>query len=108
MRKRAYGVVLASSVCAAFNGSTRTVILREEMTSYGRELLQQAKNLQETLKIKYVWPGRGGKILLKRQDGSKIEQVSSKLQLAELPATNFKRALNLSGVSPPIVSHTKR
>lgn len=46
--------------------------------------------------------------MLKRQDGSKIEQVSSKLQLAELPATNFKRALNLSGVSPPIVSHTKR
>lgn len=108
LRKRAYGVILVSSFGAAFKGSTRTVTIRDELTAYGRELLQRTKNLQETLKIKYVWPGRGGKILIKRQDGSKVEQISSKLQLADLPATNFKRALNVSGASPPIVPEFKR
>lgn len=101
-------MILVSSFGAAFKGSTRTVTIRDELTAYGRELLQQTKNLQETLKIKYVWPGRGGKILMKRQDGSKVEQISSKLQLADLPATNFKRALNVSGASPPIVPEFKR
>ncbi|XP_062547411.1 uncharacterized protein LOC134212998 isoform X2 [Armigeres subalbatus] len=107
-RKRAYGVVLASKVRDVFNGSTHTITIRDEMTAYGRDLLQQAKNLQETLKIKYVWPGRDGKILLRRQDGGKIEQISSKLQLAGLQPTNSKRVLNLSGISPPNVPQSKR
>ena len=107
-RKRSHGVVLASSICEALNGSPKTITIRDEMTSYGRELLQQAKSLQESLKIKYVWPGRGGKILLKRQDEAKIEQISSKLQLSGLQPTSYKRVLNLSGISPPAVPQSKR
>lgn len=107
-RKRAHGTVLTSNICAAYNGSTRTVTIRDELTVYGRELLQEAKSLQETLKIKYIWPGRDGKILLKRQDGSKIEKITSKLQLASLQPTNLKRVLNVSGTSPPLIPQPKR
>lgn len=99
-RKRSYGVLPASKICDAFSGSKRAVTVRDEMTVYGRELLRIAKDLQEELKIKYVWPGRGGKVLLKRYDGGKVEQISSKQQLHQLAPTNHKRTLKSPGSSP--------
>lgn len=107
-RKRSYGVLLASKISDAFNGSKRTVTVRDEMTAYGRELLRIAKDLQERLNIKYVWPGRGGKILLKRHDGGKIEQIGSKQQLHQLAPTRNKRSLQSPGSSPPTGPLPKR
>lgn len=96
-KKRAHGVLLASAVCEAFIGSTNRITVRDEITSFGKDLLQKTKDLQNSLDLKYVWMGRDGKILVKRHDGAKVEKISSQKDLESLSKASQKRALNSSG-----------
>lgn len=98
-RKRQHGVLLASSVLESFAGMTNRITIRDEMTAFGRDLLREAKKLQESHDIKYVWLGRNGVVLLKRSDGAKIHHVESKEQLENIIRAIFKRSLNQSGNS---------
>lgn len=82
--KRRYGTLLASTVSRTFEGSSNRVIVRDEMTSATRNLLREAKDMQAELNMKYIWPGRGGKVLLRRCDGGKVDEIGSKLQLLRL------------------------
>src|SRR5450759_3910511 len=83
-KKRAHGVLMASAVCEAFNGSTNRITVRDEITSVGKDLLQKTKDIQNSLDIKYVWMGRDGKVLIKRHDGAKVEQISSQKDLESI------------------------
>lgn len=94
--KRAYGPLELSKLSDSFRGSTHRVVIRDELTSFGRTLYQQAKELQSSMGFKYVWPGRNGKILIKRQDGGKIEEIGCKKQIEDLKKTSAKRSLNSS------------
>lgn len=98
-KKRNHGVLLASAVANVFAGSTSRVTIRDEMTAFGRQLLQEVKEMQSFLNLKYVWPGRDGKVLIRRQEGSKVEQVSCKSQLQLLSKTTNKRAADGSPLS---------
>lgn len=97
--KRVHGVLLASSINASLVGSMKRVTIRDELTSFGRELLREAKEVQELLDIKYIWPGRDGKVMLKRHDAAKVEFVCSKQQLHALTKKFLKRNLNMSSSS---------
>lgn len=83
--KRRYGALVASTVSNKFKGSSR-IIVRDELTVNARNLLREARNMQEELNVKYVWPGRHGKILLRKCDGAKVQEVCSKSQLLKLAA----------------------
>lgn len=98
-RKRQHGVLLASTVSESFARMANKITVRDEMTAFGRELLLEAKKLQDPYDIKYVWLGRNGVVLLKRSDGAKIHQVTSKQQLDEIMKTIFKRSLDQSRTS---------
>lgn len=95
-KKRAYGVLMASAVCEAFNGSMNRITVRDEVTSFGKDLLQKTKEMQESLGAKYVWMGRDGKVLVKRHDGGKVEQISSLKDLETISKSSQKRTLNSS------------
>lgn len=94
--KRKHGVLEASIVSEAFKGSTNRVSVRDEMTAFGRELLRYTKEVQLSLGFKYVWPGRNGKVLIRRQDGGKVEQIGTKQDLKLLTSTSSKRPLDAS------------
>lgn len=94
--KRAYGPLELSKLGDSFRGFSTRVVIRDELTAFGRELYQEAKELQSSMGYKYVWPGRNGKILIKRQDGGKIEEIGSKKQIEDLKKMSAKRLLNSS------------
>lgn len=112
--KRKHGALEASTIDEVFAGFKAKVIIRDELTNFGKDLLQEAKGLQPTLDIKYVWPGRDGKVLIRRQDGSKVEQVGNKSQLKTLARSFFKRTLEVTEpgssqfTSPPLKEPTPK
>lgn len=103
--KRSRGILPTATVCSSFAGSTSRVVVRDELTAFGRELYSAAKELQTSTGYKYVWPGRNGRILLKRQDGAKVEEVSSKHQIQEMLKRSAKRTLNSSSDSAGSPEH---
>lgn len=92
--KRSHGPLLVSAVFDGFAEGTKTIIVRDELTTLGRELLREAKEFQTLFDIKYVWPGRNGKILMRKQDGAKVEEIRSKQQLRTMEKTLRRRTLN--------------
>lgn len=98
-RKQAFGALLAPLVNRAFVGSKKRITIRDELTNFGRELLREVKEMQEELNIKYVWPGRDGKILVRRYEGAKVEQIGSKQELRSLGKTIYKRTLDPNNTS---------
>lgn len=97
--KRSRGTLPTAAVCSSFAGSTSRVVIRDEMTAFGRDLYNAAKQFQTSTGYKYVWPGRNGKILLRRQEGAKVEEVGSKQQIQEMLRRSTKRTLNSSSDS---------
>lgn len=95
-QKRKHGVLEASVISEAFSGSSNRVSVRDEITAFGRDLLRHAKEVQSALGVKYVWPGRNGKVLIRRQDGGKVEQIGSKEELKLFSRVTAKRSLNVS------------
>lgn len=67
--KREYGALMASEISESFAGFSRRVTIRDELTAYSRELLRMTKERQALLDIKYVRPGRGGIVIIKRSEG---------------------------------------
>lgn len=103
--KRSRGILPAGTVCGSSVGPTARIVVRDELTDFGRELYNAAKEFQTSAGYKYVWPGRNGKILLRRQDGAKVEEVSSKQQLVEMLRRSAKRTLNSSSNSAGSPDH---
>lgn len=94
--KRSHGPLNASKLGDSLNGSTNRVVIRDELTSYGKELYRETKDLQSSMGFKYVWPGRNGKILIRRRDGAKIEEIGNKKQVEDIKRSSAKRSLNSS------------
>lgn len=63
-KKKIHGSLLASTVDPLFATSTAKIIMRDELTSYGMELLKEVREIQDLTDIKFVWPGRNGAILI--------------------------------------------
>lgn len=85
-RKKQFGKLLSTSIDAKLivNGRAMSVTLRDELTPLSLEILKDLRESQETLNIKYVWVGRGGVILAKKDDISKPELVKSREDLSRV------------------------
>lgn len=87
-RKKDLGTVLSTNIDQSFliNGKPTNVTLRDELTSLSLELLRKMREKQESLRIKYVWPGRGGDILVKKDETSKPDLIRTREDLNRLIA----------------------
>ncbi|XP_055591278.1 uncharacterized protein LOC129743318 [Uranotaenia lowii] len=97
-RKKAHGQLLLSAI--GFESTiARKIILRDDLTSYGINLLKTAREKQAEADFKYIWPGRNGVILAKKTDGAKIEVVRCQNDLSKLDRPSNKRQLDISSGS---------
>lgn len=98
-KKKNHGPLLASAVDSAFNSSTAKIVLRDELTPYGMELLKEVREFKDLTDIKFVWPGRNGAILIKKTEGSKVDVIRSRKDIERLGKLSSKRLLNSSSRS---------
>ena len=102
-KKKEAGQVQVSSLGGCYSGLSGRIMLRDEMTPHGLALLREAKDVQEQLDLKYVWPGRNGVILVKKTAKSKVEYIQNRNDLKKLNKLSSKRGLEMS-LSGPISS----
>lgn len=84
--KKECGILLSTTIDPSLkvNDKPTRVAIRDELTSLSLELLNEMRGYQEQLKIKYVWPSRGGNILIKKNEQSKPEIVKTRDDIIEL------------------------
>lgn len=87
-KKKTFGNILSTSIDQSFlvNGKPTNVTLRDELTPLTLELLRKMREYQESFKIKYVWPGREGGVLVKINETSKIDVIRTREDLDLLVA----------------------
>lgn len=85
-KKREFGQLKSTMIDKSLllNGNASNVAVREEMTPLGLDLLKEMRNNQKSLNIKFVWPGRGGVILVKKHDESATEKITNRDDLNRL------------------------
>lgn len=106
-KKKQFGKLLSTSIDHKFtvNGRSLNVTLRDELTPLSLELFKELRESQESLRIKYVWVGRGGIILVKKDDSSKPEYVKNRedlnrIMFHSMNITCVTESLSTSGPSP--------
>lgn len=105
-KKKNYGQLDISSLGATYATMLGRITLRDEMTSYGMEMLRNVRDMQGQLKAKFVWPGRNGVILVKRTETSKVEYIRNRQDIKNLGSTSSKR--DRDGSSSPAGPPAKR
>lgn len=82
-KKKEYGQLSSSSIDQSLllNGKPTNVAIRDELTPLSLELLQEMRELQKKLNLKYVWAGRDGIILVKQDEQSKPEIIRNRNDL---------------------------
>ncbi|EAT44588.1 AAEL004080-PA [Aedes aegypti] len=113
--KKQHGQLLSTVVNGMpVNGKPGNVLVRDELSSLGLSMLREVRGMQDALGIKYVWPGRGGVILLKRNDGAKVEMIRNRQDIDRLGqklnkrtlSDSSPRSLNNSAVNEPSSKRT--
>lgn len=99
--KKTHGQLLQTAVDPRFTNTTGKVILRDELTSFGMNLLSESRGTQALIEYKFIWPGRDGAILARKTEDSKIVVIRSKHDLQQLERLNTKRQRNISGHNSP-------
>lgn len=97
-KKKQFGKLLSTAIDAKFvvNGRAMNVTLRDELSPLSLELLRELRGSQELLDIKYIWAGRGGVILAKKDDSSKPELIKNRDDLSRV-MSHFLKAVNVPG-----------
>lgn len=113
--KKQHGRLLTSAVNGMrVNGKPGSVIVRDELSLLGLSMLREVRGMQDSLEIKYVWPGRGGVILVKRSDNAKVQTIRNRRDIERLGQQFSKRSLsesspgnlNRSAVNEPLSKRT--
>lgn len=78
----------------AVNGKATTVTLRDELSPLSLELLKELRESKELLNVKYIWAGRGGTILVKKDENSKPELVKNREDLSRV-MNHFVRPMHI-------------
>lgn len=92
LKKQEYGPLQPSKINDTFQNSSN-ITIRDELTPLMMGLLKEMRALQPILNIKYVWTGRGGVILVKKNDGSTVEKISNRNDLNRIKSLFAKREL---------------
>lgn len=103
--KKARGQLLPSSVDPKFGSSNSRIMLRDEMTSFGMNLLKETREAEYLTDYKFIWPGRNGVVLVKKSENSPVHVIRSIADLHKLEHTSsHKRPLSSSENSSPELS----
>lgn len=83
-KKKEFGQLASSSVnrSLVLNGKPTNVAIRDELTPFSLELLQEMREVQKKLNLKFVWAGRDGVILVKKNEHSKPEIIRNRNDLS--------------------------
>lgn len=87
-KKAEFGQLVSTSIdkSLVINGNGSKIAIREELTAFSQNLLKEMRESQNMLNIKYVWPGRNGAILVKKDDDAKVEKISNRDDLIRIIA----------------------
>lgn len=98
-RKKQVGKLLSTTIDSSLllNGRPTTVSIRDELTPLTTELLHELRESQDLFKIKYVWPGRHGTVLVRKNDGDKPDLIKNREDLSKL----LTRYLNITKTPSP-------
>ncbi|XP_055591561.1 uncharacterized protein LOC129743549 [Uranotaenia lowii] len=111
-KKGKFGKLLSTSVHPSLNidGKSLTVSIRDELTPLALDLLKETRESQDILEFKYVWPGRSGVVLAKKDEASKPEIIKNKSDLIKLTknALAQQKTDQSNQTSPDIVQENKR
>lgn len=107
-KKRSHGKLLLNQVDSTFTDSSKAVVLRDELTNYGVKLLKEARDIQVEAGFKFVWSGRNGAILMKKNESAKVEIVRCEMDLDRIRKANQKRLARDSSSSPEAGPAPKR
>lgn len=111
-QKKNHGQLLPSAVDAKFAAFKNRVVLRDEMTSFGMNLLKEAREAEYLVDFKFIWPGRNGAVLVKKSENSSVHVIRSSVDLQKLKQQTSKRPLNSSVCSSedssPVIDRNKR
>lgn len=82
-KKKQYGKLYSTVIDDKLkvNGKATSVTLRNELSPLSLDLLKKLRESQEIMGVRYVWAGRGGTILVKRDNDSKPELVKNRVDL---------------------------
>lgn len=78
------------------NGKATTVSIRDELTPLSLELIKELREVQGLFKIKYIWSGRSGTVLVKQDENSKPQIIKSREDLKRL----ISHYMNVSVATP--------
>lgn len=81
--KKQFGKLVSTMIDSNLAHSSRTsvITLNDELTPLSNELLNELRQVQKKLNLKYVWPGRGGVILIKSDENSKPIEIRNRLDM---------------------------
>lgn len=85
-KSKEHGKLLSSSIDPKFviNGKSTNVTIRNELTPLAMGLLNEMKGYKDKLEIKYVWSSRGGNVLVKKCENSKLEIIKTRNDLLNI------------------------
>lgn len=94
-KKKRRGKLLSTEIDSSllWNGRPTTVSIRDELSPLSSELFRELRDSQELLNIKYIWPGRHGVILIRKNDGDRPEIVKNREDLSKM-MTKYLNATN--------------
>lgn len=104
-KKKGIGKLLSTSIDESWiiNGRPTIINIRDELTPLAMEMINELRESQELLKIKFIWAGRGGTVLVKKDEHSKTELVKNREDLRRV----MNHFLNSSThIAPPSNSNS--
>lgn len=101
-KKREFGRLLSSSIdqSMVLNGKPTNIAVRDELTPLSLELLHEMRNQQKKLNLKYVWAGRDGIILVKKDENSKPTIIRNRNDLSNFINENSSNSSASTTPSP--------
>ena len=92
-RKKDFGA-MDTSMINGFSGSIgkpRKVVIRDELSPLSMRLLQELRSLQDKLGLRFVWPGRNGAIMIRKNENSKAIPIHSRKDIQKLVSSGSKQ-----------------
>lgn len=71
------------------NGRPTNITIRDELPPLSLEMLRELRGSQERLNIKFIWTGRGGTILLKRDEHAQLEIIKNRSDVNRILGRNI-------------------
>lgn len=92
-RKKGFGT-MDTSMIKGFSGpkgKPANVMIRDELSPLSMRLLHELRSLQDKLELRFVWPGRNGAIMIRKNEHSKAIPIQSRQDILKLQSSGLKQ-----------------